>query len=116
MNTDPNRPPPLEPGHNPPRYPDPDKPRMTGGLALGLMVAAALVVGAAFYVMKSDPSTTTAANPPPTTTGQGSPRTMEPVIDRVTPVPMAPAPGASADDPAKPAVDLEESPTMPKQP
>src|SRR5712671_4024001 len=76
---------------------------------IGVSVAAALAIGAVVYFMRGGPSTT-ASNPPPVTTGQGTSRTMAPVVDQVKPAPSAPAAPAApvapaaADDPAKQGV------------
>jgi hypothetical protein len=77
-------------GRNPPKYYDPRVDSLGMGMISAILVAGALVLGMFLYAM-SGPSTNTASNPPPTTTGQGSPRTMAPVIDKVEPAPAAPS-------------------------
>ena len=52
-----------------------------------LLVAMALAFGAFVYFVPSN-APTTASNPPPVTTGQGTPRTMAPVVDQVRPAPV----------------------------
>ena len=95
----------LELGRNPPTYYKPNAgSEISGGVILGVAVAAIVAVGAIWYAVSMP--TLTAANPPATTTGQNTPRVQAPVINAMTPAPItAPAPQAMpmpTPDPATP--------------
>ena len=91
------------------------------GVIFALVLGALIVGGGAYWAMNRNHPTTTATNPPAiTTTGQGSPRTMAPVIDQVRPLPQtslpqnAPAPATTTEPGIKQGVDAEALPATPK--
>ena len=84
-------------------------------LILGVIVLAAVV---AVILYSASDTNMTASNPTVSTTGQGSPRTMAPVIDETRPAPPASTPAAP--EPTAPQAtpkqnpDAERSPPLPQ--
>jgi hypothetical protein len=98
-------------GRNPPRHVY----SRNSGVESALVgaIAAAAIIGIVIY-SATDLANPTADNSPPSTTGQGTPRTMEPVIDKVRPVPAPPRTTVPSIDQNVPAEKI--APPIPAQP